>query len=79
MRALPNLLPVGAATLWFHFRRGAELTAVGRPNKSKDLLEDNELREAHAASGGWQVVVDETVNLPDKRPISEFVAVKYPI
>ena len=29
--------------MWFHFMRGAELTAVGRPNKARDLLELREL------------------------------------
>ena len=39
VRALPAALLASAAVCWFHFMRGAERTAVGRPNKSKDLLE----------------------------------------
>ena len=74
--ALPSLLPAGAAVMWFHFMRGAELTAVGRPNKAKDLLEDGELRTAFDAERGWTVVADGATKLPDGRPVSEFVAVR---
>jgi len=38
--------------LWFHFMRGAELTAVGRPNKAKDLLEVGELARTFEAEPG---------------------------
>ena len=74
--ALPSLLPAGAAVMWFHFMRGAELTAVGRPNKAKDLLEDGELGRAFGAERGWTVVSDGATKLPDGRPVSEFVAVR---
>ena len=75
-QSLPWLLPAGAAVMWFHFMRGAELTAVGRPNKAKDLLEDGELRTAFGAERGWTVVADGATKLPDGRPVSEFVAVR---
>lgn len=75
-RSLPTLLPTGAAVLWFHFMRGAELTAVGRPNKAKDLLEVGELRQVFESEPGWDIVVDDAVTLPDGRPVSEFVAVR---
>ena len=74
-RALPGLLPRGAAVMWFHFHRGAELTAVGRPCKDKDLLEVGELAGVFGERGGWEVVGDGQVTLPDGRPVGEFVAV----
>jgi len=66
----------GVAVLWFHFMRGAELTAVGRPNKAKDLLEVGELRQVFESEPGWDIVIDDAVTLPDGRPVSEFVAVR---
>jgi hypothetical protein len=74
-RALPGLLPRNAAVMWFHFHRGAELTAVGRPCKDKDLLEIGELAGVFGARGGWTVVGDGQTTLPDGRPVGEFVAV----
>ena len=75
VQALPGLLPLGAAVCWFHFMRGAELTKVGRPNKSKDLLEVGELGKLFGEDHGWNVLGDDVTRLPDGRPISEFVAV----
>ena len=74
VRALPSALPASAAVCWFHFMRGAELTAVGRPNKSKDLLEVGELRVLFEEAR-WRVLRDDATTLPDGRPVSEFVAV----
>ena len=74
VRALPSALPASAAVCWFHFMRGAELTAVGRPNKSKDLLEVGELRVLFEEAR-WRVLRDDATALPDGRPVSEFVAV----
>lgn len=75
-KALPLILPVGAAVCWFHFLRGAELTAIGRPNKAKDLLERGELRGVFetAPSGDWDVLCDGETVIPDGRPVSEFIA-----
>jgi len=74
VRALPAALPASAAVCWFHFMRGAERTAVGRPNKSKDLLEVGELRVLFEEAR-WRVLRDDATTLPDGRPVSEFVAV----
>ncbi len=55
--------------------RASELTKVVRPNKAKDLLEDGEFKTFFADDHGWNVLGDGATQLPDGRPISEFVAV----
>jgi len=74
--ALPALLPASAAVCWFHFARGAEKTAVGRPNRARDLLEPGELRGWFGEARGFRALADGVAWLPDGRPVSEFVAVK---
>jgi hypothetical protein len=74
--ALPALLPASAAVCWFHFARGAEKTAVGRPNRARDLLEPGELRGWFGEARGFRALADGFAALPDGRPVSEFVAVK---
>lgn len=78
VRALPSLLPAGAFVCWFHFMRGAERTAVGRPNKARDLIEAGELRVAFESAGDrrWEVLCDGRTVIPDGRPVSEFVAAR---
>ena len=76
--ALPALLPASAAVCWFHFARGAEKTAVGRPNRARDLLEPGELRGWFGEARGFRALADGVAWLPDGRPVSEFVAVKDP-
>jgi hypothetical protein len=78
LKALPGLLPPGSVVCWFHFLRGAELTPMGRPNKAKDLLERNELFDTFTqdASLLWDVLCDRETQIPDGRPVSEFVAAR---
>ena len=75
MRGLATALTSRCAVAWFHFMRGCEHTAVGRPTKDKDLLEAHELRDAFLGDG-WNSLVDDVVHLPDGRPVSCFVAVR---
>lgn len=73
VRDLSRLMPAKSAVLWFHFMRGCENTSVGRPTKDRDLLESSELRDAFDS---WTLLVDNVVQLPDGRPVSEFAALK---
>lgn len=73
VRDLSHLMPPKSAVLWFHFMRGCENTSVGRPTKDRDLLESSELRDAFDS---WTLLVDNVVQLPDGRPVSEFAALK---
>jgi hypothetical protein len=78
VNALPSLLPAGAFVCWFHFMRGAERTAVGRPNKARDLIEAGEMRVSFEKEREkrWEVLCDGVTVIPDGRPVSEFVAAR---
>lgn len=75
VRDLTRMLPRRCAACWFHFMRGCESTAVGRPSRERDLLEPGELR-GYFPERDWTFIADDVAHLPDGRPISVFAALR---